>query len=102
MVAHVYILRCSDGSFYVGSTRKPLEERQGEHSLGAGNGYTACRRPVTLVWARAFERHLDAFEVEKRLKGWSRRKKEALIRGDWEAVRAFSRSHQHHNRPTDH
>ena len=98
MVAHVYMLRCADGSYYVGSTRKPLDERIREHLSGAVDGYTARRLPVILVWANSFERHTDAFEVEKQIKGWSRRKKEALICGDWDAIQAFSRSYQHHGR----
>ncbi|WP_307854205.1 GIY-YIG nuclease family protein [Nocardioides palaemonis] len=52
---HVYILRCADGSFYVGSTRD-LERRLSEHVLGLGAAYTRRRRPVVLVWAGEYER----------------------------------------------
>lgn len=84
--AHVYVLRCADGSYYVGKTQKGLEARVGEHNAGAYPGYTMKRRPVVLVWAEAFERYDDACVAERRIKGWSRAKKEALIRGDWQAV----------------
>lgn len=79
----VYMLRCADGSFYTGVTRRPLEERISEHNGGALGGYTAVRRPVQLVWSQAFQRVADAIAAERRIKGWSRRKKLALIDGDW-------------------
>ena len=79
----VYMLRCADGSFYTGVTRRPLEERIGEHNRGALGGYTAARRPVQLVWSQEFHRVADAIAAERRIKGWSRRKKLALIDGDW-------------------
>ncbi|MGH7124903.1 MAG: GIY-YIG nuclease family protein, partial [Stellaceae bacterium] len=77
----VYMLRCSDGSYYVGSTRAGLEQRLSQHDLGHFGGYTAKRRPVTLVFQQDFQRITDA--AERQLKGWSRAKKEALIRGDF-------------------
>ena len=79
----VYMLRCADGSFYTGVTRRPLEERVGEHNSGALGGYTLSRRPVELVWCEAFRLTSDAVAAERRIKGWSRRKKRALIDGDW-------------------
>ena len=79
----VYMLRCADGSFYTGVTRRPLEERISEHNRGALGGYTALRRPVQLVWSQEFHRVADAIAAERRIKGWSRRKKLALIDGDW-------------------
>ena len=84
MSAFVYILRCSDGSYYVGSARgETLDKRMGEHQSGLLGGYTSTRRPVTLVFAEQFQRITDAIAAERRIKGWSRAKKEALIRGDW-------------------
>ena len=84
MSAFVYILRCADGSYYVGSARgDTLDKRVGEHEGGEIDGYTSTRRPVTLVFAEQFERITDAIAAERRIKGWSRAKKEALIRGDW-------------------
>jgi len=86
MSAFVYILRCSDGSYYVGNTRKSLEERVAEHKAGAFGGYTAGLRPVTLVFHEEFDRILDAIAAERQVKGWSRAKKEALIRREFELL----------------
>jgi putative endonuclease len=80
-MAWVYIVECSDGSYYVGST-VDLERRVSEHNLGLGAAYTKHRRPVRLVWAEEHFRVEDAYVVEKRLQGWSRRKREALISGN--------------------
>ncbi|PJJ72299.1 putative endonuclease [Diaminobutyricimonas aerilata] len=82
----MYILRCADGTFYVGSTRD-LERRLGEHGEG-GVGYTRLRRPVTLAYAEEYERVDEAYAREKQVQGWSRRKRQALIDGDTEALRA--------------
>ena len=90
MPAYVYILRCSDGSYYVGTTRDALERRIAEHSAGQYDGYTARKRPVELVWHQEFERITDAIAAERQLKGWRRVKKEALIRGDWSALRRLA------------
>ena len=87
----VYILRCADGSLYCGTTRKSLEARVGEHNAGALAGYTAARRPVELVWHEAFQRAADAVAMERRIKGWSRRKKIALIEGDWDGLKSAAR-----------
>ena len=82
MTAFVYILRCSDGSYYVGSTRSSLEARVAEHNAGTFRGYTWSRRPVELVFHESSERITDAIAAERQLKGWSRAKKEALINGN--------------------
>jgi len=79
-MAWTYIVRCSDGSYYVGSTTD-LDRRLSEHNLGLGAAYTRRRRPVTLEWATEFERVDEAFAFEKQVQGWSRRKREALIAG---------------------
>ena len=92
MNAFVYILRCSDGSYYVGSARGSLERRIDEHNAGAFGGYTAARRPVTLVYSQDFDRISDAVEAERKLKGWSRAKKEALIAGDFDRLKELARS----------
>ncbi|MER2196519.1 MULTISPECIES: GIY-YIG nuclease family protein [Methylobacterium] len=92
MNAFVYMLRCSDGSYYVGSARgASLDKRLSEHEAGTYPGYTSRRRPVTLVYAEQFERIADAVAAERRIKGWSRAKKEALIRGDWDDLRMLAR-----------
>jgi predicted GIY-YIG superfamily endonuclease len=83
MSAYLYILRCADGSYYVGTTRQDLEQRINEHHAGTFGGFTAHRRPVTLVFHQSFERVEDAVSAERQIKGWRRAKKEALIRGDY-------------------
>ena len=88
---YVYMLRCADGSFYTGLTRRPLEERVSEHNSGPIEGYTRSRRPVELVWCEAFHRATDAIAAERRIKKWSRRKKIALIERDWDALKKAAR-----------
>jgi len=90
MSFHAYMLRCADGRYYVGHT-DALEPRIAQHQRGEIKGYTQSRRPVTLVWSQDFPSRLEALEAERQLKGWSRVKKEALIAGDWAAVRALAR-----------
>ncbi|QQR85109.1 MAG: GIY-YIG nuclease family protein [Flavobacteriales bacterium] len=78
----VYILRCADGSYYTGVTND-LERRMLEHFEGVDRGcFTFSRRPVELAHYEWFNRVEQALAREKQLKGWSRRKKEALIAGD--------------------
>ena len=89
--AYVYILRCADGSYYCGTARQGLELRLAQHNSGTFGGYTATRRPVTLVYSQWFERITDAIAAERQIKGWSRAKKEALMRGDFEALRMLSK-----------
>jgi predicted GIY-YIG superfamily endonuclease len=89
--ADLYILRCADGSYYVGTTRDNLEKRIAEHNAGAFGGYTARRRPVVLAFQQYFDRIEDAVSAERQVKGWRREKKEALIRGDFAALPALSR-----------
>lgn len=89
--AHVYMLRCADGSYYVGSARLGLDRRVSEHNQGAFGGYTSKRLPVELVWAEHFLDITDAIAVERQIKGWSRAKKEALIQGDFTLIRRLSK-----------
>jgi putative endonuclease len=91
MSAYLYIARCADGSYYVGTTRGRLETRVAAHEAGAFDGYTACRRPVTLVFHQHFERIEDAVAAELQIKGWRRGKNEALIRGEFAALPHLSR-----------
>src|SRR5215213_8207050 len=92
MSAYVYMLRCADGSYYVGSaTGCDLSRRVMEHQTGARPGYTFSRRPVELVWSEHFDRITDAIALERQVKGWSRAKKEALLLGDWERVQRLAR-----------
>jgi len=82
---YVYLLKCSDGSYYAGST-SDLAHRLAAHQAGAYGGYTSSRLPVELVWSTEFPTEHDAFLTERQIKGWSRAKKEALIRGDWDGL----------------
>ena len=86
MQVTVYMLRCADGSYYAGLTKKQVEARVWEHNQGIADGYTRSRRPVELVFTETFERMLDAIDRERQIKGWTRRKKAALIRYDYEAL----------------
>jgi predicted GIY-YIG superfamily endonuclease len=85
MAFWAYLLRCGDGSYYAGHT-DALEARIGAHQRGRGSDYTARRQPVALVWSQDFPSRIEALEAERRIKGWSRAKKEALIAGDWDRV----------------
>jgi putative endonuclease len=87
----VYILRCSDGSYYTGHTDN-LEQRIGQHLIGQIPGYTATRLPVELIWSQACSTREEALNAERQVKGWSRRKKEAMIIGNWEAVSRLAKS----------
>ena len=89
--ATLYIVQCSDGSYYVGTTRTELESRIAQHNAGTFGGYTSTRRPVRLVYSQEFERITDAIEAERKVKGWSRAKKEALIAGRFEDLKALSK-----------
>lgn len=91
---YVYILRCSDGSYYTGTyLGADIATRANEHNLGVyPNAYTATRRPVRLVWSEAFQRAEDAIKLERQIKGWSRKKKEAFISRDWEKLSELSKS----------
>ena len=90
MVFWTYMLRCSDGRYYVGHTDN-IESRIAQHKLGKG-GYTATRLPITLVWSVEFQSRLEALTSERQIKGWSRAKKEALIDGDWEEISRLAKS----------
>jgi predicted GIY-YIG superfamily endonuclease len=86
----LYMLRCADGSYYVGHT-DDLEKRVAEHQAAAIPGHTCARRPVSLVYAAEMVTRDEAIQRERQLKGWSRAKKEALVRGDWERVHTLAR-----------
>lgn len=86
-----YMLHCRGGAFYTGHTDN-LPQRMAQHEAGSVPGFTADRRPVTLVWSEEFPTRVDALEAERRIKGWSRAKKMALIRGDWDRISALAKS----------
>lgn len=85
MSFYTYMLLCTDGSFYVGQT-DDLDHRVAEHQSGTIEGYTHSRRPVQLVWSESFDIRDDALTVERKLKGWSKAKKRALVDGDWDKI----------------
>ena len=89
MTFTIYILECSDGSYYTGLTRRPIEE---EHNAGVVAGYTHSRRPVVLRCVETTESAREAVARERQIKGWSRKKKEALITGNYESLPALARA----------
>lgn len=90
---YVYILKCSDDSYYTGFTNN-VDERLMQHNAGTmPTAYTFTRRPVELVWVEMFNDPNHAIALEKKLKGWSRRKKEALINQDWDKLVEFSKNY---------
>ena len=90
---YTYILQCSDGSYYTGVTNE-MERRFYEHQEGLIEGcYTHNKRPVKLVHVEEFTDIVEAISREKQIKGWTRKKKEALIAGDYEKLAEFSKSH---------
>jgi predicted GIY-YIG superfamily endonuclease len=93
----VYILRCGDGSYYTGHSDN-LDKRLAEHAAGSGSDWTRRRLPVELVWCEAMPSRLEALEAERRIKPWSRAKKEGLIARDWKHVSHFARPP--HERPS--
>ena len=85
----VYILKCSDGSYYTGCTSN-LGQRIQEHNFMKYDNYTSTRLPVELVYTQQFASIADAIFAEKQIKGWSRRKKEALINCDFDLLHNLS------------
>ena len=90
MTAWTYILECSDGSYYVGSTTD-LDRRVSQHNRGEGAAYTRHRRPVRLVWSVEFDRIDEAFHFEKQVQNWGRAKRLALIEGRWTDLPGLAR-----------
>ena len=91
MAFWLYMLKCADGSFYVGRT-DDLEARLTQHVAGSGDSYTTARRPVQLVYAAEFPSREEAITRERQIKGWSRKKKEALCRDDWKEISRLARN----------
>jgi predicted GIY-YIG superfamily endonuclease len=90
----VYLLLCSDGSYYCGHSDN-LDRRLAQHDAGEGSAYTRSRRPVTLVYAEEVPTRLEALEAEQRIKGWNRAKKRALVERDWAKISRLA----HRGRP---
>jgi len=87
----VYILECADKSYYTGHTDN-LEKRMYEHEQNLWKCYTSKRLPIKVVYTCEFETRDDALARERQIKGWSRRKKESLIAGDWKRLVEYSKS----------
>ena len=85
MPFHVYMLECSDGSLYVGHT-DDLNARLSAHRSRRYAGYTARRLPIRLIFSEPFNTRDEAFTAERQIKGWSRAKKLALARGEWDLI----------------
>ena len=89
----VYIVKCSDKTYYTGVTNN-LERRIYEHNSGVKKqAYTSKRKPVELVWFETFSDVNEAILIEKKIKGWSRRKKEAMISQDWDKLIKYSKNY---------
>jgi predicted GIY-YIG superfamily endonuclease len=88
---YVYVLRCADGSLYVGET-SDLEARERQHNDGRGGSYTAKRRPVRIVFAERYGSKQEAVQRERQIKRWNRYKKELLVRGDVAALSGVSQT----------
>lgn len=96
----VYIVQCSDNSFYIGITSN-LERRIFEHNTGINkDSYTFTIRPVELKWFEQFTNPNEAIQVEKQLKGWSRRKKIALIDENWDKLVLYSKNYKEYGSST--
>jgi len=93
----MYILECVDRSYYTGSTTE-LDGRIIEHQNGQGAKYTQRRLPVKLVYFEEYDRIDEAFDREKQVQGWSRRKKEALIKGEFKSLSDLSRNYSQYPR----
>jgi len=99
MKGYMYILECSDGSYYTGSTIN-LKRRLKQHQNGEGANYTKKRLPVKLVYFEEFQRIDQAFNREKQIQGWSRKKKKALIYGRFDKLSNLSKNYTQYPRRT--
>jgi len=90
----VYILKCNDGSFYTVLTNN-IEQRIAEHNNKQGGEYTALRTPVDVVFLESFPSKSEAIILERQIKGWSRKKKQALIEGNWSKIAHLAKKQFH-------
>ena len=96
MNGYMYILECADGSYYTGSMIN-LEKRLKQHQNGEGANHTKKRLPVELIYFEEFARIDQAFYREKQVQGWSRKKKLALIEGNWEKLKEYAKCQNESN-----
>ena len=92
MKGYIYILKCSDDTYYTGSTIN-IEKRFWEHSNFEGANYTSKRLPVVLVYLEEFDKIEEAFYREKQIQGWSRAKKQALIQKNYDKLVLLSKNY---------
>jgi predicted GIY-YIG superfamily endonuclease len=85
---YVYILKCSDGTYYTGHTDN-LEKRIAEHTDNTYECYTSSRLPISVVFVQEFASRAEALEAERRIKKWGKRKKDALVYKGWEGIVAL-------------
>ena len=97
MTGYMYILLCENGLYYTGSTNN-LEKRLWQHFSGKGSNFTRMHPPVELVYFELFDRIDEAFFREKQVQGWSRKKKEALIRGEYNKLPELSKNFTQYKR----
>jgi putative endonuclease len=89
---YLYILKCADNSYYTGSTRN-IETRLYQHETDKGAKYTSTRLPIELVCLEEYERIDEAYAREKQVQGWNRKKKEALIKSEYDKLPALSKNY---------
>ena len=89
-MCYTYILRCSNGQYYVGSTYD-LDKRLTEHQCGEGALFTKKHLPVELVYYEQFQNIVEAYQREHQIKGWNRKKKAALINNHLELLPELSK-----------
>lgn len=92
MKGYMYILLCSNGQYYIGSTND-LEKRLAQHQNGEGANFTKKHLPVKLVYCEEYQRIDEAFYREKQVQGWGRKKKEALINGEYSKLPQLSKNY---------
>ncbi|MDD7888261.1 GIY-YIG nuclease family protein [Flavivirga sp. 57AJ16] len=96
---YVYILLCSDKTYYTGMTNN-LERRINQHGAGyRKDSYTYSRRPIELKWYLQCTNPSEAIKIEKQIKGWSQRKKKALIDENWDDLIKFSKNYAENGHP---
>jgi putative endonuclease len=98
---HVYILKCSDNSYYTGVTSN-IQNRINQHNSGYFKScYTYSRRPIEIVFIQSYFSILEAISYEKKIKRWSRKKKEALIEERWEDLIKYAKNYTEFGKPHD-
>ena len=92
MKGYLYILKCANGMYYTGSTTD-MERRLAQHQIGKASNFTRKHLPVKLIYCEEFQTIDEAFYREKQVQGWSRKKKEALINGNFEKLLVLSENY---------